>query len=256
MNNKRFDISGRVALVTGASSGIGAHFSQVLAAEGAEVVACARRTDRLESLAAATADLPGRIVPVTMDVNDKDSVTAAFDQVEATLGCPAIICNNAGIAHTGPFLELEEEDWDRVLDTDLKSVYTIAREGARRMIAADIRGSIINTASILGFGAAPNLSAYAAAKGGVVQLTRAIALDLIRHGIRCNAIAPGWFLTEINEGLFASERGQQYIKMMPARRLGELEELEGALLLLASDAGSFMNGSVVTVDGGHSVQLI
>lgn len=256
MSENRFSVTDKVALVTGASSGLGAHFCKTLASEGAKVVACARRKEKLQLLVDEVSEQGGSIISVPMDVNDPDSVANAFDKVEAVWGCPDIVCNNAGIGLIANFIKMEEELWDAVINTDLTSVYRVGRVGAQRMQKAKKGGSIINIASILGFQTSPVHAAYATAKAGVVQLTRTMALDLQRYGIRTNAIAPGYFITEMTDESFQGPAGEARIARMPAKRLGELEELDGALLLLSSDASSFMNGSTITVDGAHSVKLV
>jgi len=247
----RFDLNGRVALVTGASSGLGTHFAGVLATAGARVALAARRTDRLERLATAIAGDGGEALPVALDVTDASSVRNAFDAVEAALGTVTIVVNNSGVAVTARSHELAEEDWDQVLDTNLKGAWLVAREGARRLVASGTPGTIVNIASIVAFGVAGGLGAYGASKAGLVQLTRTMASELARHGVRVNAIAPGYIETEINRGFFATESGQRMIARIPQRRIGKPEELDGALLLLASDASAYMTGSVIAVDGGH-----
>jgi len=256
MSENRFSVAGKVALVTGASSGLGAHFCKTLAAEGAKVVACARRKEKLQLLVDEVSAQGGSIISVPMDVNDTESVVSAFDKVDELWGCPDIVCNNAGIGLIANFLNMEQDLWDAVLNTDLTSVYRVGREGAQRMQKANKGGSIINIASVLGFQTSPVHAAYATAKAGVVQLTRTMALDLQRYNIRTNAIAPGYFITEMTDESFKGPTGEARIQRMPAKRLGELEELDGALLLLSSDASSFMNGSTITVDGAHSVKLV
>jgi NAD(P)-dependent dehydrogenase (short-subunit alcohol dehydrogenase family) len=251
-----FDIKGCVALVTGASSGLGDNFARRLAAEGAVVAACARRTDRLEKLVSAIEAAGGRALAIAMDVNKPASVEEAFARVVKELGAPDIVVNNAGIAQTKASIELTEADWRSVMDTNLDGVWRVAQAGARAMMAAKKGGSIVNIASILGLRVATHLLAYATAKAAVVQMTRALALEWARHGIRVNAIAPGYIETEINKGFFATEAGQAVVKRIAQRRIGTPADLDGALLLLASNAGSFMTGSVVVVDGGHVVSSL
>lgn len=250
-----FDLAGRTALVTGASSGLGAHFARVLAANGARVVLAARRRDRLDTVAAAITAAGGSAAVVEADVLDRAAMTAAFDAAEAAFGTVTILVNNAGIAHAGRAVELSEQEWRRVLGTNLDAVFLWAQEAANRMLAAGQRGSIVNIASVLGFGVAKGVVAYTTAKAGVVQLTKALALELAFKGIRVNAIAPGWFVTEINRDYLASEAGEKLKREIPTGRFGEDGDLDGALLLLASDAGRFIAGTTIVVDGGQVVAL-
>ena len=248
-----FDISGRVALVTGASSGLGEHFARTLASRGATVVLCARRLDRLETIVKRIAADGGRAHAVALDVTRADSVEAAFAEATRVAGVPRIVVNNAGIAKTAPSLQLTEADWREVLDTNLDGAWRVAQAAARSLVAARQNGTIVNVASILGLRVASSLLAYAAAKAALIQVTHALGLEWARHGIRVNAIAPGYVETEINRGFFQTEAGQAMVKRVPQRRIGLPSELDGALLLLASDASSYMTGSVVVVDGGHLV---
>ena len=253
---KLFDVGGKVALVTGASSGLGEHFARTLAAAGATVVAAARRADRLEALAADIARDGGKAMAVAMDVTDAASVAAAFEKVSSAVGAPDIVVNNAGIAQAKPALELSDADWRQVMDTNLDGAWRVAQAGAKAMVAAGKGGSIVNIASILGLRVASSLLAYTAAKAALLQVTQALALEWARHGIRVNAIAPGYVETEINAGFFKTEPGQAMVKRVPQRRIGNASELDGALLLLASGAGSYMTGSVIVVDGGHLVSTL
>ena len=248
-----FDIRGKVALVTGASSGLGEHFARCLAARGATVVAAARRADRLEAVVAGIRAEGGTAHAVALDVTDPASVDAAVLQATALAGPIDILVNNAGIADTKASIELTDSDWRRVLDTNLDGAWRVAQAVAKSMIAAKRPGSIVNIASILGLRQATHLLAYAAAKAALVQVTKSLALEWARHGIRVNAIAPGYVITEMNRDFFASEPGQVMAKRVPQRRIGAPRDLEGALLLLASGAGDYMTGSVVVVDGGHLV---
>ena len=250
-----FDLDGRTALVTGASSGLGAHFAEVLAANGARVVLVARRRDRLVEVAARIAAAGGRAATVAADVLDRAAMTAAFDAAEAEFGTVTILVNNAGIVHGGRAVEVGEESWRRVLGTNLDAVFYWAQEAANRMLRAGRQGSIVNIASILGFGVNKGVVAYATAKAGVVQLTRALGLELAFKGVRVNAIAPGWFVTEINRDYLASEAGDRLRREIPAGRFGDDGDLDGALLLLASDAGRFIAGTTIVVDGGQMVAL-
>lgn len=251
-----FDLRGKVALVTGASSGLGEHFARTLARSGATVVAGARRVDRLEALAAQIAAHGGKALVVALDVTDRASVDDAFARAVQAVGAPDIVVNNAGIACTRPSLELEEREWREVLDTNLDGAFRVAQAAARAMIAAGKGGSIVNIASILGLRVATSLLAYAAAKAALLQVTQALALEWARHRIRVNAIAPGYIETDMNRDFFRTEAGQAVVKRVPQRRIGQPSELDGALLLLASEASSYMTGSVIAVDGGHLVSSL
>jgi NAD(P)-dependent dehydrogenase (short-subunit alcohol dehydrogenase family) len=245
------DLTGKRALVTGASSGLGRHFARVLATSGAEVTVAARRLAALEEAAAAIAEGGGQVRVAVLDVTDAASVGEVF-------AGPAydIIINNAGVTHDGPALKTEAEDWARVIDTDLTGVFRVAQAGAGRMVAEDRGGSIVNVASILGLRVAGNVAAYATAKAGVVQMTRALALEWARHGIRVNALCPGYIETDLNRDFFASEAGKALIRRVPQRRLGQPADLDGPLLLLASDASRFMTGTEIVADGGHLVSSL
>lgn len=250
-----FRLDGRCALVTGASGSLGRHFAEVLARAGAAVVLAARRLDRLETIADEIGAAGGKAMAVALDVTDAGSIGAAFAAAEERLGPVTVLVNNAGLTVTKPLLEHDEADWDKVMDTNLKGAWLVAQEAARRMAAAG-GGNIINIASILGLRVAGTVPAYCASKAGLIHLTRAMALELARDGIRVNALAPGYIETDINRDFFAGEAGQRLIKRIPQRRLGQLEDLDGALLYLASDASRYMTGSVVTVDGGHMVSSL
>jgi NAD(P)-dependent dehydrogenase (short-subunit alcohol dehydrogenase family) len=250
-----FDLSGRVALVTGASSGLGVRFSEALAAQGASVVLLARRADRLAAVKARIEKAGGRAIAVGADVLDRKAMTRAFEQAEKAFGCVTILVNNAGVAHANRAVDLPEEEWRRVIATNLDAVFFWAQEAARRMLAAGERGAIINIASVLGFGAAKGTVAYAAAKSGVISLTKTLALELAFKGIRVNAIAPGWFVTDLNRDYLTSEAGAALKREIPMGRFGEEGDLDGALLLLASDAGRYMAGATIVVDGGQLVAL-
>jgi 3-oxoacyl-[acyl-carrier protein] reductase len=250
-----FSLTGRVALVTGASSGLGARFAEVLAANGASVALVARRKDRLDDLQKKLTVRGARAVAIEADVTDRAAMARAFDQAETALGTITILVNNAGVAHSTRAVELTEGEYRRVLGTNLDAVFFAAQEGARRMLAANARGSIINIASVLGINVAKGTAAYAIAKAGVIQMTKALALELAFKGVRVNAIAPGWFITEINRDYLMSEAGQTLTRDIPAGRFGKDGDLDGALLLLASDAGSYMTGATLVVDGGQIVAI-
>ncbi len=256
MSTDLFSLAGRVALVTGASSGIGRVLAKGLAEAGARVVAVARRADRLADLVREIEAVGGQAVAANGDVTDAGSVERAFDEAERVFGVADVIVNNAGISSPGSFLKADAASRDAVFDTNVRGVWNVGQIGARRLVAAGKPGSIINVASVLGLGAQPGLASYCASKGAVIQLTRAMSLDLMRHGIRVNALAPGWFRTEINAGYFDSDAGRNYVARMPARRLGAIEELLGPTILLASNAGSFMNGSVLVVDGALDAVIV
>lgn len=273
---KLFDVTSRHILVTGASSGLGQHAARMFHSKGANLTLAARRTDRLEALAeelrnthkasrfnatgddlrAHTAQMDSQICVVEMDVSDEASVAKGFTKSIENLGVPDVVLNNAGIAHTQAALKTQSADWDRVLDTNLKGVWFVARQAALHMTKAEKKGSIINIASILGLRVAGGLSAYATSKAAVVQLTKSLALEWARHGIRVNALAPGYMETDINREFFASDTGKEFISRLPLKRLGNLSEMDGPILLLASDASSYMSGSIIAVDGGHLVSSL
>ncbi|WP_374485148.1 SDR family NAD(P)-dependent oxidoreductase [Zoogloea sp.] len=248
-----FSLEGRVALVTGASSGLGRHFAKVLARAGAEVIVTARRADKLVDTVNEIAALGGRAHAVEIDVTDGASIVAAFDRAASVADVPDIIVNNAGQTVTKPLLQQTEEDWNQVIDPNLKGCWLVATEGARRMVAAGKPGSIVNIASILGERVGGGVAPYAISKAGVLQATKAMALELARHGIRVNAVLPGYVITDLNRDFLLSEAGEKLRMRIPSRRFSELDDLNGTLLLLASDAGKAMSGACVAVDGAHLV---
>ncbi len=248
-------LEGRIALITGASSGLGRHFADVLARAGASVVLAARRMELLEQAADKIERAGGKALATEMDVTEPESVARAFAAAEAQLGVPDIVIANAGVAEPRWFTRLSAEDWRRTLSVNLDGVFHVGQAAAAAMKAANKGGSIINIASVLGFVVQPMLSAYAVSKAGVIQLTRAMALELARDGIRVNAIAPGYFPTDMNRRFLESELGHAMLARFPMARAGALGELDGALLLLASDASSYMTGSVITVDGGAALAV-
>jgi 3-oxoacyl-[acyl-carrier protein] reductase len=250
-----FSLAGRVALVTGASSGLGVQFSRVLAENGAAVALVARRADRLVALKDEIEAKGGRALAVEADVTDRAAMSAAFDAAEKAFGTVTILVNNAGIAHGGRAVDMTAEEWRKVLGTNLDAVFFCAQEAARRMLAAKSKGAIVNIASVLGIGVAKGAVAYATAKAGVVQMTRALAVELAFKGVRVNAIAPGWFVTEMNDDYLMGEAGAAIKREIPMGRFGNTGELDGALLLLASDAGSYITGATIVADGGQVVQI-
>lgn len=254
--SKRFDLSGKVALVTGASSGLGVHFARTLAEAGAAVVLAARRAERLASLQAELQKSGAKAAAVTLDVQSGEAVAAAFDQAEAALGPVDIVVNNAGISIVKPALEMPEQDWDSVVDTNLRGAWLVAQTAGKRWAAAKRPGAIVNIASILGLRTIGQVAPYNASKAGLIHLTRALAMEWARYQIRVNAICPGYIETEMNSDFWKTPGGQRLIERIPQRRIGQPEHLDGALLLLASEAGAFMTGSVLTVDGGHTVNSL
>ena len=254
--SKRFDLAGKVALVTGASSGLGVHFARTLAGAGAAVAIAARRADRLSSLQAELQKGGGKAAAVELDVQSADSIAAAFDTVEKALGAIDVVINNAGISIVKPALEMPVEDWDAVVNTNLRGAWLVAQTAGKRWLTARRGGVIVNIASILGLRTIGQVAPYNASNAGLIHLTRALAMEWARHGIRVNAICPGYIETEMNSDFWKTPAGQRLIDRIPQRRIGQPEHLDGALLLLASEAGSFMTGSVLTVDGGHTVSSL
>jgi len=249
-----FRLDGQVALVTGASSGLGVRFAEVAAANGAAVVLVARRAERLKALKEKIEKAGGRAAVAEADVMDRAAVARAFDAAEKAFGTVTLLVNNAGVAHANRAVDMPEEEWRRVIGTNLDAVFFTAQEAAKRMLAAKKRGAIVNIASILGLGVSKGTVAYAVAKAAVIQLTKSLALELAFKGVRVNAIAPGFVVTEINREFLAGE-GAGMTRHIPAGRFGEEHDLDGPFLLLASDAGRFMNGSVIVVDGGQVLAI-
>ena len=252
---KIFDMSGETAMITGGGSGLGKQFATVLAQAGARVIVCARRVDKLEQTAESIREQGGNAHCLPIDVTNLDSVTEAFERCQADSPVTVLV-NNAGTASDAMLLDLSERDWDRIVDTNLKGAWLVARGAAEQMIRHGDGGSIINIASVLGMSAQKGTGAYAAAKAGLLHLTRAMALEWARHNIRVNAIAPGYYRTEMAKDYLDSDVGQKMIKRIPQRRLGNPAEMNGAILLLASAASTYMTGSVLTVDGGLSMSVI
>ena len=248
-----FDLSGKVALITGASSGLGLHFAKLLAENGAAVVLVARRQDRLDALAAAIEQSGGRAIAVQADVSAQADLVRAYDAAERAFGTVDILVNNAGVVHAHRVVDLPQEEWRRVLAIDLDAVFLWSQEAARRLLAAGKSGSIINISSIAGFAVTKGVAAYSVAKAGVVQFTKALALEVAAKGIRVNSIAPGWIVTDLNRDYLLSERGAAVLRGIPRGKFGEAGDLDGALLLLASEAGRHMTGTTIVVDGGELI---
>ncbi len=241
--------AGRTALVTGASAGLGRHFAWLLARHGATVVVAARRVPELAALVAEIDASGGTAHALALDVRNPDAVERAV----AAAGPLDIVVNNAGIATTKPALETDEAAWQQVIDTNLSGAFRVARAAAKAMVEGGRGGTIINIASILAFRVAKQVPAYVAAKAGLVKLTEALALELASRGIRVNAIAPGYIETDLNREFLRSPSGQAMQARIALRRFGTAADLDGALLLLASDAGAYITGATIVVDGGHGL---
>ncbi len=245
-----FNLSGKVALVTGASSGLGARFAKVLADAGATVAVAARRVERLKELRAEIASEGGEAHVYQLDVTSVQSIRACVGQVESDLKRIDILVNNSGVSAQGRVLDVTEEDFDYIMSTNTKGAFFMAQQAARVMIAGKTPGRIINIASVAGMRALSQLSVYSMSKAAVIHMTRAMSVEWGRYGINVNAICPGYIETEINAVYFATEGGQKLVSMLPRRRVGKPEDLDGLLLLMASDASGFINGAVVTADDG------
>ncbi len=246
-----FDLTGKWALVTGASSGLGAHFARILASQGASLILTARREARLTQFADALRAQGSTALVLPMDVTSKTSVDESFRQLAEQGICADILVNNSGVSREDWIAYQDEADWDLIMDTNLKGAWRVAKMTAQALIQAEKPGSIVNIASITAFRSSQKIAAYGASKAAIVHLTQSMALEWARFGIRVNALAPGYFSTEMNADYLNSELAQKMIRRIPLRRTGELDELSGPLLLLASEAGAYMTGSVLTVDGGH-----
>ncbi len=251
--NQMFDLKGEVALVTGASSGLGVRFAELLTAQGAKLVLAARRKDRLDDLAKR---LEGSLA-VALDVTRPEQFGAVFDEAERAFGPVTLLVNNAGIANANKFLETDAAEWERVRQTNVDAVWHLSQVFAKRLIAANREGAIINLASVLSYRVTPGAAAYCVSKAAVLQMTHALAQELARHRIRVNAIAPGYIMTEMTEAYLTSEASAETRKHIPMRRVGEPADLDGALLLLASKrASGYMTGTTITVDGGHLTSFV
>jgi len=252
MSKSYFNLQGKVVLVTGASSGIGAHFASVLAAEGANVILAARRAEKLQEQVDAIIANGGKARAISMDVASTESVNAAFEIIKSEYGKLEVLVNNAGVAGEPiKFLDTSEDDWNWVINTNLNGAWRVAKAAVELMIAGNIEGAVVNTASIYGLRTGVLKSAYNASKAALVQLTKSMAMELSRKNIRVNALCPGWIDTGLNDEYFASENGKRYIQTIPAKRLGTVEDLTVAMLLLAcNSAGAYITGTTLTVDGG------
>ena len=252
---KLFSLDGRTALVTGAASGLGEHFAHVLANAGARVACAARRQERIESVAQSIIKNGRQALAFPINVSQRDSVVAAFDAVEKQWACVDLLINCAGLSVPAPVADLSEEQWMAAMDVNVNGAWRCSQEMARRLIAVDRPGAIVNIASVLGMLGKPMFTNYATTKAALLQLTRNMALDLLPNRIRVNALAPGYFNSEMTSWYFETEAGKLEVENLPAKRLGRNEELDGPLLLLASEAGSYINGACIAVDYGHSARL-
>ena len=250
-----FNLSGRRALVTGASGGLGEHFACLLAAQGAHVVIAARRIEKLELVARKIEQDGGQATVVELDVTEPESVESAFEQIAGQGRGPCdIIVNNSGVGQASWYQDTSEEEWRSVMETNLAGVWRVAKFATRQLLDAKQPGSIVNIASITALRPQLMSAAYAASKAGVDHMTRIMAAEICRYGIRVNALAPGYFKTAINDEFLESESGQAMRRRVPMRRFGEYAELDGALMLLVSEAGSYITGETIVVDGGHVLQ--
>jgi len=255
--NDLFSLAGKTALLTGASTGIGRHLAGVLSDAGARVALGARSVDKLEERVAELGDTGGQAVALPLDVRDPDSISRYFDAAEAAFGSADILVNNAGVeAGVETYLTLAERGWDNVLETNLKGLWLMSREFSSRTAAAGAQRSIINISSILAGRQQKGVFPYAVSKAGVNQATKIMALEGAKLGIRVNALAPGYIYTNVSKALLDSDQADDVVRTIPQRRFGEFSDLDGPLLLLASDASAHMTGSVVVVDGGHSVSSL
>lgn len=249
------DMSGETVMITGGGTGLGKQFATILGQAGATIVLCARRVEKLEDTAEIVRRNGGAAHCIAIDVSNQVSISDAFDRLDA-ISPITVLINNAGTTANPMLLDLSEEEWDSVVDTNLKGAWMVARTAARQMIDQGKGGSIINIASVLGTSVQKGTGAYATSKSGLLHLTRQMALEWARYDIRVNAIAPGYYRTDMATRYLNSDEGKHLIKRIPQRRLGDPGEMDGAILMLASSASSYMTGSVVTVDGGLSLSVI
>ena len=243
-------LDGKVALVTGASSGLGERFAELLGGAGAKVALAARRTDRLDALKAKLAKGKVKAHAVAMDVAKLDSIRAAVAEVERTLGPIDILVNNSGVSVTKRLVDHDESDYDLVMDTNLKGAFFVAQAVAKSMIEAKRPGRIINIASAGGIRPLARIGVYCMSKAGVIHMTRAMAVEWGRYGINVNAVCPGYIETEINREHWQTDAGRKLVEMLPRKRVGKPEDLDGLMLLLASDASHFINGASIVADDG------
>lgn len=246
-------LSGKTVLVTGASSGLGRHFAQTLAARGATVVAAARRLDALETLASEHSGA-GRILPLRLDVADAARIDQAVDEAQALAGQIEVLVNNAGIAPVRRALDTSVEEFDAIFSTNVRGAFFVAQAVARRMSAARIEGRIVNTASVAGMVSMPQLTAYGMSKAALIHMTRCLAVEWARFGISVNAICPGYVQTELNADFLASEAGQKVIASLPRRRAAQVEDLDAVLLMLVDgDGARCVTGTAIPVDDAYSL---
>jgi NAD(P)-dependent dehydrogenase (short-subunit alcohol dehydrogenase family) len=258
---QHIDLSGRVALITGASGGLGAQFARTLARAGAAVVLASRRADKLKDLRAEIEAEGGDAHVVSLDVTDIDSIKSAVAHAETEVGSIDILVNNSGVSTTKRVQDVTEDDFDFVFDTNVKGAFFVAQEVGKRMLARAkgvapgtyTGGRIINIASVVGLRALPQISTYAMSKAAVIHMTKALALEWGRFGINVNAICPGYIRTEMNEKLWDTEAGQKLVQMLPRKRVGNPQDLDALLVLLASAESGFINGSIISADDGFAL---
>ena len=257
----QIDLSGRVAFVTGASSGLGAQFARVLAASGAGVVLAARRVERLKTLRAEIEADGGDAHVVALDVTDTDSIKAAVAHAETEMGTLDILVNNSGVSRTQKLVDVSPDDFDHVMATNTRGAFFVAQEVGKRMIARSsgaapgtfIGGRIVNVASMAGLRVLGQIGVYAMSKAAVVHMTRAMALEWGRYGINVNALCPGYIDTEINHHHWQTEAGKKLIQMLPRKRVGQPQDLDAVLMMLCANESRFINGAVISADDGYGV---
>lgn len=246
-------LKGKVAVVTGASSGLGERFAEILSDAGASVALAARRTDRLKSLADRISAAGGTAITVKLDVNDYDNIQTAFAEVREKLGGTDILINNSGVSKQGRIVDVTPDDYDFTMNTNTKGAFFVAQAAARDMIERKVEGRIINIASVAGMRVLGQLSVYCMSKAAVVHMTKAMALEWARYGINTSAICPGYIETEINRDYWVTPGGQKLIEMLPRKRVGDVKDLDGLVLLLASGEARFISGAIIAADDGLSI---